>query len=161
MACCGSSKNPKDFEKILKKLRNNEEEIALKLNNLIISFLPKEGKWNSNYITGSCRLECDTAIIRVFNTFIDECLENDIQLILICSPIHLKDGASHFDMDGFWKIINSSIKNKDIKILDYENLYGNDTLYFQDPMHLDDGYARDCFTKKVAHDLDSLGILQN
>ncbi len=50
MACCGSSKNPKDFEKILKKLRNNEEEIALKLNNLRLSFLPKEGKWNSNYI---------------------------------------------------------------------------------------------------------------
>ena len=149
------------FVKYAGKLNKVRKELVLFKSPIHKTEKVNKRKWNSNYITGSCRLECDSAIIRVFNTFIDECLGNDIQLILICSPIHLKDGASHFDMDGFWKIINSSIKNKDIKILDYENLYGNDTSYFQDPMHLDDGYARDCFTKKVAHDLDSLGILQN
>ena len=50
MACCGPSKNFEDIDKIFKNLRNNEEQIVLKLNNLKLEFSPNEAKWNSNYI---------------------------------------------------------------------------------------------------------------
>lgn len=120
----------------------------------------KKTKWNSNYFGEQQHLECDTSIIQVFNSFIDECLEKDIKVVLICSPIHSKDGARYFDMEGFWKIINQNIEKRNIIVLNYENLYGNDTVYFANPMHLN-SYGRDCYTLKVAHDLDSLGVFQS
>ena len=50
MACCGSSINNKNLTEILKALRNKDEKIFLKLNNLKLEFVQKEAKWNSNSI---------------------------------------------------------------------------------------------------------------
>ena len=50
MACCGSSMKLENFEKILKKIRYNNEIIDLKLDNLKLEFIPKENKWKSNSI---------------------------------------------------------------------------------------------------------------
>ena len=33
--------------------------------------------------------------------------------------------------------------------------YGNDTVFFKNPMHLN-SYGKDCFTKTIASDIDSL-----
>ena len=61
-------------------------------------------------------------------------------------------------MNGFWAIFNRIAKSNNIMVLNYQNLYRNDTIYFQDAMHLNK-YGRDCFSRKIAHDLDSLNII--
>ena len=104
-------------------------------------------------------VESDTTIINLFKGFVNECKDQDMELILVCSPIHTDDGTKYFDMDAFWTIISSIVKDKDIPIMNYQDLYGSDTTYFIDPMHLNK-YGRDCFTKILAHDLDSLGYLK-
>ena len=142
----------------LNKVR--KELVSFKPSEQKIEKIKKEKKMKcySNDVGGQHSVECNTSIIRIFNTFIDECLENDIKVILICSPIHIKDGASYFDMEGFWKIIYQCIENKEIMVLNYQDFFGNDTIYFQDPVHLN-YYGRDCYTEKVAHDLDSLKLI--
>ena len=47
MACCGPSKNIADPD-LMKKLRKNEEIIKMNLNQLKLSFDPKDCKWECN-----------------------------------------------------------------------------------------------------------------
>lgn len=115
-------------------------------------------KWRSDYFTHMHKVEENVTILNLFERFVDECMNQNIKLVLICSPMHHDDGAMYFDMDAFWKVISKAIKDKEVPILNYYDLYGNDTTYFQNPMHLND-YGKDRFTMKVAHDLDSLEII--
>ena len=47
MACCGPSKKIENSDELFKKLRNNKEEIVLKLDDLNLKFGPERAKWNS------------------------------------------------------------------------------------------------------------------
>ena len=114
--------------------------------------------FKSNYIKKKQALERDSTILNLFKNYIIECKENNIELIFVCSPIHILEGQRFFDMDGFWSIFNKIAKENNIMILNYQNLYGNDTTYFANSMHLNK-YGRDCFSHKIAHDLDSLNII--
>ena len=117
-------------------------------------------EWNHDMFTSMNKLEQNDSIIQLFKTFLDECSEQGIKVVLVCSPIHQHDGARWFDMAGFWNIIYDCVSTKNATILDYGDLYGNDTIYFIDPMHLNKK-GQTNFSTKLAHDLDSLGIFQN
>ena len=47
MACCGPSKIIDKPDVLLNRLRNNKEEIVLKLDDLNLKFWPERAKWNS------------------------------------------------------------------------------------------------------------------
>lgn len=117
-------------------------------------------KWNANYLGKPQKLEQDPEILSLLDTFIEECRQNDIKLVCVCSPIHIKDGASYFDMGSFWKLIYQHTNNKGIHVLNYQNEYGNDTTKFANPMHLNEA-GKYSFSQKIAHDLDSLGIISH
>lgn len=119
---------------------------------------PHRSGFISNYFKNKQQLECDPVIIDLFKRYVQECREKDIKLIFVCSPIHILEGQQYFDMNGFWAIFNRIAKSNNIMVLNYQNLYRNDTIYFQDAMHLNK-YGRDCFSRKIAHDLDSLNII--
>ena len=102
-------------------------------------------------------VEKNPDIINLFKSFLSECEDRKIQLILVCSPIHTTDGTSHFDMEGFWNLMADILKGHEIKIMNYQNLFEDDTTYFANSMHLN-SYGKNCFTRKIAHDLDSLNI---
>ena len=48
MTCCGSSIKRRDEKTLFEELKNNEEEISLKLNRIDMKFIPKDGNWKSN-----------------------------------------------------------------------------------------------------------------
>lgn len=104
-------------------------------------------------------LECDTTIIRMFCDFLDECAEENVRVIMVCSPMHSDRGKIQYDMDSFWRIIKYCMSGRKIVAISYQDLFDSDTSYFADPMHLN-SYGRDCFTKKLAHDLDSFNLLK-
>lgn len=121
-------------------------------------------KWNPNYLDylGDSKLfEHDPQIISTFDTFVNECKQNNITLICICSPIHTDDCIPHFEMDSFWNVIHSHATGENVYVLNYQNYYGNDTTFFStNGMHLGGKTGKEHFSKKVAHDLDSLGIIK-
>lgn len=119
----------------------------------------KVTKWRSDMFTTKNELECDEAIVQLFKVFLKECAGQGIQVVLVCSPLHQHDGARWFDMEGFWGIIDECISGLDVSVLDYGDLFENDTVFFIDPMHLN-GYGRTVFSEKLAHDIDSLGVLR-
>ena len=121
---------------------------------------PKEN-YEKNYLKKKTfNVEKNPDIIKLFKSFMSECENQKIQVILVCSPIHTTDGTSHFDMEGFWNLITDIIKGHEIKILNYQNLFEDNTTYFANSMHLN-SYGKNCFTRKIAHDLDSLNILHH
>ena len=104
-------------------------------------------------------LECDTTIVRLFCDFLEECEADDVNVIMVCSPMYCESGGPHYDMDNFWHIIKYCLSGRKAVAISYQDLYDSDASYFADPMHMN-SYGRDCFTKKLAHDLDSLNLLK-
>ena len=69
--------------------------------------------------------------------------------------INSDEGKPFFEMKRFWQLITKITKGKSINILNYEDFYGNDTTYFQDPMHMN-SYGRNDFSIKIGYDIDSI-----
>ena len=104
-------------------------------------------------------LEYDTTIIRLFCDFLEECVEENVNVIILCSPMYSESGKTCYDMDNFWRIIKYCVSGRKTVAVSYQDLYDSDMSYFADPMHLN-SYGRDCFTMKLAHDLDSFNLLK-
>ena len=106
-------------------------------------------------IGGKQKFECTPENISLFKQFIDECSANNIKLMLICSPIMSEVASTYFDMDGFWNLIDSITKGHDLTILNYQDLFENDTTYFKDDIHLNTK-GNDLFSKRVGNDLNKI-----
>jgi hypothetical protein len=95
----------------------------------------------------------------LFDKFLDECLSEGIKVILVGSPMHVKDGLSYFETKDFWNIVKKCVYGTGFPIISYADYFGNDTAYFLDPAHLN-RHGREVFTAKLIHDLDSVGIIK-
>lgn len=116
--------------------------------------LQSEGKGRRGKV-----LDKDPESIALFTQYLDECQQMGIKMIFAYSPMHVNDALSTIDVKGFWTLIDSIKANRDIVVLDYEDYFGSDTTYFYDPSHLKQTGV-EVYSQKVAHDLDSLGIIQ-
>ncbi len=106
-------------------------------------------------INGKQKFEHTPENISLFKQFIDECSANNIRLILVCSPI-LKDVSStYFEMDRFWNLIDSINHDSRLTVLNYQDLFGNDTTMFMDYIHLNISGTEE-FSSKVGHDLKQI-----
>lgn len=119
-------------------------------------------QWNKNkdFYGKPQPLENNKTIIELFGRFLDECKSQNIRVILVCSPLHTNDGSKYFDMKGFWNIVMWCNKDTQFTMATYQDYFGNDTLCFSDPGHLNE-YGKQLFTTKLIHDLDSVGIINN
>jgi len=102
----------------------------------------------------------EPSIIHLFHSYIQECDSLGIKLILIVSPMHTEDGIPKYDWDSFNHIMDSVTAGYDLPLLDYTRYFGNDTTYFNDPIHLTQDASR-IYSRIVMHDLDSLGLIRN
>ena len=96
-------------------------------------------------------------IINYFSDCINRCEQENIQLLLVCSPMHKSDFYDKRRMTEFWQLIDSLAPN--ISKLDYSLIFGSDTTYFAESTHLN-LLGAEIFTTKLAHDIDSLGLLK-
>ncbi len=103
-------------------------------------------------------LEKNPRIIADFKKFIGECEAEGIKLVIVFSPMHSSKGQPQFDLDGMWGIVDGCVKGHDVPILRYGDMYGSDTSYFYDYVHMSRRGSRG-FSKKLIHDMDSLGII--
>ena len=114
--------------------------------------------WCKDYFGKPQRLEQRKSTVELFASFLEESKAQGIDVILVCSPLHVDDGLRYFDMDGFWDIVRYCNKGKGFPMVTYQDYFGNDTTLFSDPAHLNDAGKR-LFTAKLMHDLDSVGII--
>ena len=121
-------------------------------------FAPRETeKYVINFPDTIYQLEKNDTIIQYFTESINLCESKSIQLLLVCSPMHKDDFYDKCRMDEFWQLIDSLAPN--VQKLDYSLMFGSDTTYFAESTHLN-LYGAELFTTKLAHDIDSLGLLK-
>ena len=141
------------------KYRGNVDKLINTWKELSKPVLPEiENPYNG--LIGKYPFEHDNNIINAFSSFIHECDTLNIRLILAISPMHTDDGIPQFEWDGFYHILDSVTAGYDIPLLDYSRLFGNDTTFFMDPVHLKH-YGCEVYTRQIMHDLDSLGLIKN
>ena len=102
----------------------------------------------------------DTSILTEFEHFLTQCNSMNIEVVLVHSPLY----------QPLYKMIDSAVmggvfhdiaNQHDLLLLDYNvNPMCLDTIYFSDASHLNTLGAV-YFSRLLAHDLDSLGIVQH
>jgi len=136
------------------KLRNYNSHPSYK------GFYPEKGQWNPTELNRleDITFETDTAAAKLFEQYLTDCKKNEIKVILVNSPVYYRamNKVSNRDsMTDYFQDI--STKNGHI-YLDYtKDDICLDSTNFSVSVHLNEkGAAK--FTRKLANDLDSLGI---
>ena len=98
----------------------------------------------------------DTAVIRQFREFLDECRRDSIQVVLVTSPFYIGGTRKMADSTGMHAMFERIADDYGLPYLDYTyDELSYDTAYFYNTMHLNRTGAN-LFSQKVARDLDSL-----
>lgn len=119
------------------------------------SILPDQTFHPTGLIDGKQKFEHTPENITLFKQFIEECAANKTRLILVCAPI-LKDvTTSYFDMDKFWHLIDSINQDHQLTVLNYQDLFGNDTTMFMDYIHLNTR-GTEAFSNRIGRDLSHI-----
>ena len=97
----------------------------------------------------------------VFEKFIEDSQKDSINIVLVYSPIYENVEKQLIDRDIFEQYMNNVSKKYNISYLDYTKDSGfcSNKMYFSSPGHLN-LLGAEVFTTKLAHDIDSLGLLK-
>lgn len=96
--------------------------------------------------------------IHELKQFLQECQQEDIRVVFVIAPYYIGATKKIDDLDGMYKLFYSITEPYQIPIMDYTNdPLSCDTAYFYNNSHLNRKGAT-LFSKKFAHDLDSLHL---
>lgn len=102
----------------------------------------------------------DTAKLCKFYEYMDFCNRQKMKIIFVFSPIYHEMTDATINIEKFWDVIKKIASQYDVQILDYtHNSMCNDTSMFRDLTHLRKK-GSELFSIKLAHDIDSLGLLK-
>jgi hypothetical protein len=118
----------------------------------IKGFVPLLTKWNRpiKYKINPTRFDIDTTKIKIYESFIRDCIQSKIKIFIVSSP-------DYFIMKGIDKsnfIANKIAQKYNVKFLDYshDTLFINNVGYFADISHLNGSGAR-IFSNVIADDI--------
>ena len=129
--------------------------------NLYKGFLGHDKKWDGEALKKRSSIDYgnDRAVIRQFQDFLTECRQEGTQVVLVISPFYIEGTKKMTDYEGMHNMYKEIAQKNSIALLDYTfDELSYDTTYFYNTMHLNKKGA-DLFSRKVAHDIDSLGVL--
>jgi len=125
----------------------------------------QERKWNGieleKILSGDSLVsEIDPNIVQQFDSFLNHCKKNNMQVVMVFSPEYIKATKFTKNKNEVMNIYRSFSKKYDFPFLDYStDSLCYDTTYFYNAMHLNK-IGAELFSSKLAHDIDSLGILK-
>lgn len=110
----------------------------------------------------SNRFTTDADDLDVFEAFIRTCKSECIDIVLVYSPIYEPVEKQLTDREIFDEYMQNISKKYDITYLDYTKdiELNSNKIYYSSPGHLNLSGA-ELFTIKLAHDIDSIGFLEN
>jgi hypothetical protein len=92
-------------------------------------------------------------MVLLFDTFLRNCKENDIQVVLVFTPEHIKALNFTAEKEKVMQIYNSFSEKYNVPFLDYSHdPLSYDTTYFYNPTHLNKKGA-ELFSLKLANDI--------
>lgn len=124
----------------------------------------QEKKWDGSdldkILSGdSLVAKIDPDIMQQFDSFLNYCKGNDIQVVMVFSPEYFKATEFTKNKDEVMDIYRSFSKKYDFPFLDYStDSLCYDTTYFYNAMHLNKKGA-ELFSVKLANDIQATGIL--
>ena len=97
--------------------------------------------------------------IELLDSFLIDCRKDSILVVLIHSPFERRGFEKIQNNDDMLNLFRDIAYRHGIPFLDYTNdLICYDTLNFYNAMHLN-SHGADIYSAKLAHDLDSLGLI--
>lgn len=119
-------------------------------------------RWNdSTFATiDSVICSCDTFALRLFIDFIKQTTKQTTKVLFVYAPIYVGVREKMVNEEQMFAMYDSIAEKFDIPILDYNDIpMCYDTTYFYNATHLN-RIGAELFTTKLAHDIDSLGLLK-
>ncbi len=103
----------------------------------------------------------DTILYKEFHAFLQEQITKGTKVIFVYAPMYHGVTEKCVNMDEMYETYEQLATEFDIPILNYNELsICYDTTYFYNATHLNKEGA-EIFSKQLAHDIDSLGIIKN
>ena len=128
---------------------------------LIKGYHGNDSKWDGSRIPETeINYRQDATALSLFDNYLSKAKSENIKVIFVYSPLHIRAMQKVKNVDGMFLMFDSIAKKYDIPILNYTyDSISYDTTYFYNAMHLNKTGA-ELFSIKLAHDIDSLGILK-
>lgn len=99
-------------------------------------FIPIFHVWNQPIETDNTpvKYETDTTKIKIFDSFIQDCLNSKVKLYIVCSPYFLKSNHDDYSV----KLAKEIAKRNNISFFDFshDSAFLNNRELFSDPSHL-------------------------
>ena len=101
----------------------------------------------------------DSLVLSMFDTYLAKAHAENIRIIFVYAPVYIGVTQKLQNVEGMYQMFDSLAWKYNIPILDYnDDPLSHDTVYFYNATHLNKKSA-ELFSAKLAHDIDSLGIL--
>lgn len=146
------------FHKILSWLGLIEQENST----LTKGYFGNNLKWDGSNISKKTEInyQKDSLSLSAFDNYLAKAYSENIRLIFVYAPIYIRATEMTKDLEGMFQMYDSIAQKYNIPILNYTyDSISYDTAYFYNATHLNKTGA-ELFTKKLARDIDSLGILK-
>lgn len=118
--------------------------------------------WDGTELAKTTTIECacDTDAVRIFIDFLSEVTLNGTKVIFVYAPIYHEVREKMINEQQMFEMYDTIAQRFNIPILDYNDIsMCYDTIYFHNGTHLNK-LGAELFTTKLAHDIDSLGLLK-
>lgn len=116
--------------------------------------------WEGTKIPETITYFQDSLALLFFDKYLEKSQSEGIQVLFVHAPIYIAATEIIDNIEGMYQMYDSIACKYGIPILDYTHFpINNDTTYFYNATHLNKRGAEH-FTKQLAHDIDSLGILR-
>ena len=119
-------------------------------------------EWNGVLLSemDSVLCSCDTNAIKIFEDFLNEVTNEGTKVIFVYAPIYHEVREKMINEQQMFEMYDTIAQRFNIPILDYNDIsMCYDTTYFYNGTHLNK-LGAELFTTKLAHDIDSLGLLK-
>ena len=133
-----------------------------KSDKLVKGYYGKDLKWDGSKLKKLKELDYgrDTTALRLFDQYLSKAKAENITIIFVYAPIYIEATKKIKNIEGMYAMYDSIAKKYDIPVLDYNHNYlSYDRAYFYNATHLNKT-GSELFSTKLAHDIDSLGILK-
>lgn len=123
-------------------------------------FKKKHLHWGTDMIVlDTVHYYCEKDAINLLYNFLKECKKDSISVIIIHSPFYYEGFEQIPNHNQMIELFQGIAENNGVPFLDYSNSsICYDTMNFYNAMHLN-ARGSDLFSKQLAHDLDSLGLI--
>ena len=103
----------------------------------------------------------DTFSLINFDNYLNQAKKDGVQILFVYAPTYIGVTEKIKNIEGMYQMYADIAQKYNIPILDYTyDLISYDTVFFYNGTHLNKTGA-ELFSTKLAHDIDSLGILTN